>query len=397
MVSREELEFERRLTKEKQDKFLEIVNNASKALRIKPPETKFWDGECPHSRGNELAHIHPDTGVICVSSRRLKQMTMEDIVETATHEVSHMLDSSHDYSFKGIHNYVKTKIWKPPQGIAVEDEDERDKEHPKEHIREDRIKCNYHLCRKKTTLKKCSYCGGYFCNEHVSPKLPLTYGMVDSERNPTLARLYEDEWRKKGGHPDAVYSEYKLNKIAREEKELTDRIMKALDRMKRIETTKYPKKSGFNVFSRIPKSLFLKSESSTKNITKGDKEHREYFSQKIKQSIPAEHSEPSKEEKEFRIPTKTVAIIILLIIFGYLIFTYNKEIMKFIPFSNKTKECIANFTKTYASGASFGRDPSAYCKNTCIEKYNSTIYKLIEQNETSKLTVCYCDVNNCNS
>ena len=351
MVSRSEIEFEKQMLQEKKKRFENVVLHASKTLGLpKPPKVKFWEGYCPHGAGNdELAHIHWDKGIICVSESMLKRMSYEKIEETATHEVTHMLEHSHDENFYIRMDKTMQADWEP-KGVTLEGKDEEDEKESKNKPKEDKKRCNYHLCRKETTLKKCPYCGGYFCNEHISPKLPLTYEMVDSERSPTLARIYEGEWRKKGGHPDAVYSEYKLNKIAREEKELTDRIMEALDRMKK--------------------------------------------------SIPTERYEPSEEPKAepiFRIPTKIVAAIILLIIFGFVIFTYNKEIMSLPFFSSLVKgTCIANYTKAYESGASFGKDPSAYCKSTCLEKYNSTVYNLIEPNQTYKMTACYCDLNNCN-
>ncbi len=395
MVSRSEQEFENYLMKEKIKKFKEIVLKASKALKLpKPPKIKIWDGECPHGKPNELAHIHPDKEIICISTRRLKQMNMEDVEEAATHEVSHMLDISHDYSFKKIHGKVKLKTWKPPQGIVIENGNIKNEKIVKGRSKTDRTRCNYHLCRKKTKLKKCPYCGGYFCKKHFSPKLPLTREMVDRERSPILARLYEEEWGKKSGHPDAVYSGYKLNEIAKKEKELTDRIMKALDKMKEIEAAKYPKRSGVNVFSRIPRSVFLKSKPRKIEEYPIDKKLLRKMKKDIKQDRDFELLERKTTRK---IPVKSIVAIIMLIIILYVFFVYNEEIMKFLPIGSiVSEECIANYTIAYETTASFGKDPYTYCKDTCIEEYNSTIYNVIEPNETSKLTVCFCDVNNCN-
>ncbi|MFH1473739.1 MAG: hypothetical protein ABIE55_02495, partial [Candidatus Aenigmatarchaeota archaeon] len=93
-----------------------------------------------------------------------------------------------------------------------------------------------------------------------------------------------------------------------------------------------------------------------------------------------------------KMPVNFILAIILIAIAFYFIFSYNKEILGFIS----RIQCEPNFVKAYESGASFGREPFTYCKNTCIDDYNSTVYNLIEPNETSKVTVCFCDVNNCN-
>ena len=33
--------------------------------------------------------------------------------------------------------------------------------------------CEYHLCKKKTKVYKCQYCGKYFCEQHLKPLPPL--------------------------------------------------------------------------------------------------------------------------------------------------------------------------------------------------------------------------------
>jgi len=247
-------------------------------------------------------------------------------------------------------------------------------------------------CGNEAELFKCKYCNKYFCEEHSEPSEPEIRKRKDIE-------LYGNY--NKRGHRCLNFDEYKHRKeekINRNWKEaIADWTRTSAKKIERSDRNN--EKSGTNVFSRIPKSLFSKSESRTKNITDEDKEHKEYFSKKTEQPISTERSEPpeeSKAEPRFRIPTKAIVVIILLIAIGYIIFTYNKEIMKFLPiYQNVSKECTSNLTKVYESGASFGREPFTYCKDTCIEKYNSTIYKVIEPNVTYKLTACYCNVSSC--
>lgn len=355
MVSRDELEFEERLLKDKQRKFIEIVYKASKALKVKPPKIKFWDGECSQGKPNELAHIHTDKNLVCISKRRLKQMTMEQIEQTATHEVTHLIEVSHNDEFYVTENNVRQKIWKP-ELVVVTDENKILVSKNKGSKNND----GCIVCSERAKLKKCKYCKNNFCEEHIPPKMALTPNVVFNEKDPVLARIYEGEYRKGGSHPCPPYGERRLNELKDKEKISMDKLMEALDKIKKD--------------SKITDKLMEAID-------------------KVKH--PREEK-PKEISPKFRISAKAAMIIIIIIIFGYVILTYNKEIMKFLPiYQNVSKECASNLTKAYESGASFGRDPFTYCKNTCAEKYNSTIYKVIEPNATYKMTACYCNVSSC--
>jgi predicted nucleic acid binding AN1-type Zn finger protein len=386
MVSRNEIEFEERLMKEKQGKFIEVVDKASKTLKVKAPKIKFWDGECPQGKPNELAHIHTDKNLICISKRRLKQMTMEEIEDVATHEVTHLMEVIHNDNFYVTEDNVRQKIWKPKMVVVTDDNKILVKGGKKS--QKDEVGCI--VCGETTNLRKCKYCKNDFCEDHNSPKMPLTPNMVFNEKDPILSQLYEKEWRK-SGHPCVPYGEWKLNEIKTKEEQLTSKVMEALDRMKEIESKK-PFKIE-NIFPRTSSKKFPFNANKQGNIEKEYKER----SPKISEGW-VDNSEVKTTKKESRMPIKIIATIILLLIIVYVFFTYNKEIMKFLPMHQNTLiECVANYTKAYESTASFGRDPSAYCKKTCSESYNSTIYRIIEPNQTSKLTICWCDVNNCNA
>jgi len=58
--------------------------------------------------------------------------------------------------------------------------------------------CHYHLCRKRTKVYRCKYCGEFFCYEHLKAKPP---GLPRFEGTSHQDKLFMEEWQKPGGHP----------------------------------------------------------------------------------------------------------------------------------------------------------------------------------------------------
>ena len=65
--------------------------------------------------------------------------------------------------------------------------------------------CHYHLCRKRTKVYRCKYCGEYFCKEHLKAKPP---GLPNFKTTTHRDRLFMEEWHKPGGHPCVPYLEH---------------------------------------------------------------------------------------------------------------------------------------------------------------------------------------------
>jgi len=65
--------------------------------------------------------------------------------------------------------------------------------------------CHYHLCRKRTKVYKCKYCGEYFCKEHLKAKPP---GLPNFKTTTHRDRFFMEEWHKPGGHPCVPYLEH---------------------------------------------------------------------------------------------------------------------------------------------------------------------------------------------
>ena len=118
--------FKEHLKLQKKAIFLEYVKRASEFLGLQfVPEVNFE--YCLESSLEEIAHIHLDSGVICISEYRLESMTYEDIQETATHEVAHLIEETHNGKFVNVHANIKSSIW-TPSVIIADDEVKKDNE-----------------------------------------------------------------------------------------------------------------------------------------------------------------------------------------------------------------------------------------------------------------------------
>ena len=91
-------------------------------------------------------------------------------------------------------------------------------------------KCNYHLCNRVGDFKQCKFCGNYFCEEHINPRIPQT-PMFKSKSPETWA--YMEEWHKKGGHPCVPYVDYWETHQEEEKQKWGNTLNKLLKKRKR--------------------------------------------------------------------------------------------------------------------------------------------------------------------
>jgi len=91
--------------------------------------------------------------------------------------------------------------------------------------------CSYHLCRKRTKVFLCKYCGKYFCEQHIEPKPVLTLNQISTAKEPLRSKL-EEIWRSNKGHPDSAFTPIFWNKLEKGEKEKLERAWEVLDILK---------------------------------------------------------------------------------------------------------------------------------------------------------------------
>lgn len=81
----------------KKEKFVEVVIKICNERNLPIPEINF-DG-CSDEEIDELAHYHPDKNKICCSERQLHMQNFDNVFDTASHEVTHILELNHDSEF----------------------------------------------------------------------------------------------------------------------------------------------------------------------------------------------------------------------------------------------------------------------------------------------------------
>lgn len=93
--------------------------------------------------------------------------------------------------------------------------------------------CHYHLCRKRTKIYRCKYCGEFFCKEHLRARPPGLPNFKTSHKD----RLFMEEWHKPGGHPCVPYLEHWEAENQRKEEEYR----RALDRLIKSKPVQFEK------------------------------------------------------------------------------------------------------------------------------------------------------------
>jgi hypothetical protein len=101
-------EFNDHIFLSKKAHFLACVKLAAETIGAPIPNVNF---EGCTSFDKDLAHIHIEQNKICISEQYLKWATDEDLRDTATHEVTHLIDETHNISFVKAHTDVKTASW----------------------------------------------------------------------------------------------------------------------------------------------------------------------------------------------------------------------------------------------------------------------------------------------
>jgi len=206
----------------KKKRFLDAVVRASKSLDVEPPRVQFWEDKCPYDTGHEMAHIHYDTAVICVSEKKLRDMNYDDIENTATHEVTHLSDivpeqnPNHSSDFYRRHDEVKVSSWRPEgAGVVVIDGNGRSstkKTKKEKHVVDKKVCNRWGICDKKSNLKECPYCKNFYCHEHHDPFEP---GLgLHSKSND--------------GHPCPDWIEYKLSQQEQSDKRYRENLNKII-------------------------------------------------------------------------------------------------------------------------------------------------------------------------
>ena len=153
--------------------------------------------------------------------------------------------------------------------------------------------CEYHLCKKKTEVHSCVYCGKYFCKENLYAK---PAGMPIFSSTKPLDKLFMEEWHKQGGHPCVPYYDYWMANLKRRDEAYGHALDKLLAHDKPLK---------------LPR---LQSEPYEENKIE------DYEEPEIKM----------KESFDWKPVKIFITFLILLLLFGYLLFS--KGYLSFLGF-----------------------------------------------------------------
>ena len=203
--------------------FENAVRECSERLgRAQSPTVSITEVPCPYSAGNEIAHIHPYEGVICIWKKKLLSLNI-DVREVAAHEVAHLVSVEHDGKHAQAQAELQIGIWRSPPGVVTVNGSTEVSSNTKIKIEKSSTAkniCYYHSCVKRTNLSSCIHCSKNFCDQHLTPKNPHLPPFKGKARDIT-------EW-KSHGHPCPDYPAYKKQK----EKENLDKRWEALEKMR---------------------------------------------------------------------------------------------------------------------------------------------------------------------
>ena len=219
--------FDNHVLELKRKKFFEVVHSVCELRKLPTPTINFE--YCQEEDENQLAHYHPYLNKICVSKRQLMKLNLDEIENTATHEVAHIFEHNHDAGFQDEHEKNKIAAWRPPGGVVVLGNERKTTKKISKAARVDTKHCNYHLCRIKATLNKCAFCKNFFCEEHSKPR---PSGMPAFDSTDAEDILFIQESREPNAHPCAPYYDH-LQETAREKQ---IKYQEALDKLIRTPT-----------------------------------------------------------------------------------------------------------------------------------------------------------------
>lgn len=107
--------------------FENAVRECSERLGYtRPPKVSITETPCPLSSGDEIAHIHPHEGVICIWERKLESLNLDEIKQVAAHEVAHLISLRHDGKHAQAQTELEIGAWQPPPGVVIVNESKRE-------------------------------------------------------------------------------------------------------------------------------------------------------------------------------------------------------------------------------------------------------------------------------
>ncbi len=314
--------FDEELLESKRKRFYETVYKICRKRNLPMPSINF--NGCPYEDEDQLAHYHSQTNTICVSKTQLIKLNYDDIYHVASHETAHILQQNHEPEFDKEQEKNRQEGWEPPPGTIHITGGGKVSKGKEKKSKTDKTRCNYHLCRKKTKLKQCKYCKGYFCKEHIKAKPPA---MPPFKSNSPEVQSMMEEWRKPGGHPCPEC----LVDWKKEIKSKDDKYKEALERLLKLKFKEDKISSNEDIFEEIWETNLTNFPTKKKEDKKEDK--KEEVFQDIDDFI-------EDETKKYFSLGKIIMIILVFVLIGVLAYKFYVPMVSFCSDNVKINECL---------------------------------------------------------
>ena len=86
--------------------------------------------------------------------------------------------------------------------------------------------------RSKKELFQCLYCKKWFCKTHLEPRLSVFRSFIGKIKDPTIRDKIDKEWKKRGGHPDTVWTKSYIDNLKLKKEEDRKEFFDMLDKSK---------------------------------------------------------------------------------------------------------------------------------------------------------------------
>ena len=154
----------------------------------------------------------------------------------------------------------------------------------------------------KKKLYQCPYCGRWFCEKHIEPRIATTRGAIEQISDPVLRDKVLEEWRKPDGHPDTVWTKKYFEDLKKQEEEQRQKFWEAVEDLNEMK-----KEKEFEKLKKV-----AETSSPPRVVT-------ETVKRNIKFSVP-----------RVKLTKPMVILISLLVLFGLFYFFFQEHLLTLI-------------------------------------------------------------------
>lgn len=227
--------------------------------------------------------------------------------------------------------------------------------------------CDYHLCDKKTKLKRCKHCNNFYCDEHFLPKSPMSFSEAFRANKNVIDTInLERKWRS-SRHPCAPYREIESKKRIED----LEKKWNILDKLKSS-----PKLVPEPIIEKRP----MKMRKVQKKLLGENSYAKRYHTVKELNHDPNSKpygKVPISETSPIKIRPSTLVIVIVVSLLALVTFYFYKNPEHFNKILQSFSDIFVSITKNFGTTTSTTIYPTS---TTILAKENVSLVPLIYQN-----------------